>query len=76
MIYKYIVPKHERKRYVGKKVIYCEVIDKILLANEYKDYVYKVKILNNNNRISVFNSNEVKKLNVIDKIKVFFIKER
>ena len=73
MIVKYKVPRYEMKRY-NKKVLYCEVLDKIEIANMKNQYIYKVKILNNNNSIDIINSNDTKKLNIIDWIKVGVMK--
>lgn len=77
MVYKYIVPKHERKKYGGKKVLYCKTIDKIPIENIKKSIIYKIKILNiDTNKITVVAESELKKLNAFDRIKMIFIKEK
>lgn len=72
MLYKYIVPEHYRKKY-NKKVIYCEVIRSL---ENLKPKIYLVKMINVYNLSNIFNEKDLKKLNIIDKIKVIYIKRR
>lgn len=67
MILKYKVPKPYGNVFEGKKVIYCKVQKSIVVDNKK---VYLVKMINFKNMSNVFAANELKKLNIIDRIKV------
>ena len=70
MILKYKVPKAERFRFDNKKTIYCKIeqMQKLYTLNEI--CIYKVKMLNLDNASNIFVNTDLKKLNLIDKIKV------
>lgn len=72
MILKYIVPKKERFRYHNKKIIYCEVEQeqKMVTCNKI---CYKVRMLNHYNLSNIFLNSDLKKLNILDKLKLIFI---
>ena len=70
MILKYIVPKQYRKKvYDNKRVIYCEILQKIELK-DCEQEVYKIRMLNYNNFSNIFSKDELQKLNILDRIKV------
>lgn len=72
MILKYKVPKHYLKNYENKKYIYCEIKQTTEAVNKK---VYLVKMLNFYNIANVFGDYELEKLNLLDKIKLLFIKK-
>lgn len=72
MILKYKVPKPYGNVFEGKKVIYCKV-QKSIVADNKK--VYLVRIINFRNMSNVFAENELKRLNLIDRIRLLFIKK-
>lgn len=74
MILKYRVPLQEKSRYGNKNILYCEVLDKINLVTNETKCVYKVKLLNNFSRIGIFSCDELKKINLIDRLIIFFKK--
>lgn len=73
MILKYKVPPQYYTMFNNKNVIYCEVLNKTEALNQK---VYLVKMINHNNLTNVFAEKELKKLNLIDKIKLIFIKNK
>lgn len=73
MILKYKVPEQYKKIFNNKKVIYCKIISEV---ENLKPKIYKVKMINFMNLSNIFNEKHLKKLNIIDKIKVFYIKRR
>ena len=73
MIYKYKVPKHYRHIYNNKKILYCEVKQEL---DKIKPKIYLVKMINFMNVSNIFNEKQLKRLNLLDKIKVFYIKRR
>lgn len=70
MILKYKVKDNEMYRYKNKRILYCETLQKQELLGTNGIILYKVKILNLDNRIDLFINTELKKLNFIDKIKL------
>lgn len=64
MVYKYFVPSYD-KRY-NKKVLYVKILDKIEMDNN--NFACKVQILNNNKSIDILFSEDLKKLNILEKI--------
>lgn len=73
MIYKYIVPQHYKKIFENKKIIYCEITQTL---ENIKPKVHLVKMINFMNLSNTFSEKDLIKLNIFDKIKVFFIKRR
>lgn len=73
MILKYKVPPQYYTMFNNKNVIYCEVLSTTKALNKK---VYLVRMLNHNNLTNVFAEKELKKLNLIDKIKLSFIKNK
>lgn len=65
MMFKYIVPDKFKKIYMDD-IIYCKVLNTTEVNNIR---VHLVKMLNNN-QSNVFAENELKRLNLIDRIKV------
>ena len=63
MILKYKVPLPYRDMFKNKKIIYCEILEKA-------EKVYLVKMLNGDNLKNVFADNELKRLNLFDRIKI------
>ena len=72
MILKYKVPKHYLKSYNNKKIIYCNIIKTTETINKK---VYLVKMINLYNVSNIFGEDELKELNLLDKIKLLFIKK-
>ena len=70
MILKYKVPKEERFRFNNKKVIYCKIMQMQKIYTLNGICICKVKMLNLDNASNIFVSTDLKKLNLIDKIKV------
>lgn len=74
MVLKYNVPSRFRNIYNNQKTIYCEIQQsEELKADDYL-VMYKVKMLNCNGFSNIFLNRDLKKLNIIDKIKLIFIK--
>ena len=73
MIYKYLVPEHYKKMYNNKEVIYCKVIKKI---DGIEPKIYLVKMINLMGVYNIFNRKSLKKLSLLDIIKVIFLKRR
>lgn len=73
MLYKYIVLKDYKKMYNNKKIIYCEVINTI---EDIQPKVHLVKMVNFRNASNIFSEKDLQELNILDKIKIFFIKRR
>lgn len=73
MILKYKVPPQYYTMFNNKNIIYCEVLNKTEALNQK---VYLVRMLNFRNISNVFAEKELKKLNLIDKIKLIFIKNK
>lgn len=73
MILKYKVPKPYGNVFEGKKVIYCKVQKSIVAGNKK---VYLVRMINFRNMSNVFAENELKKLNIIDRIKLIKIRRK
>ena len=73
MIVKYKPDKAYRHIYNNKKVIYCKIIQATKVANTR---CYKVKMLNHHNMTNLLMESELEKLNLLDKIKLLFIKEK
>ena len=71
MILKYKVPKHYLQNYENKKIIYCKIINTTELNTKK---VYLVKMLNFYNISNLFGDYELEKLNLLDRIKLLFIK--
>ena len=72
MILKYKVPSYYLKNYDNKKVIYCKIV-KTTEALDKK--VYLVKMLNLYNISNIFGDYELENLNLLDRIKLLFIKK-
>ena len=72
MILKYKVPKQYLPMFQDKKVIYCKVLKKIDADNKK---VYLVRMLNHRKRTNVFADDELIKINLIDRIKLLFIRK-
>ena len=70
MILKYKVPPQYYTMFNNKNVIYCKVLNKTEALNQK---VYLVRMLNHNNLTNVFAENELKKLNLLDRIRLLFI---
>lgn len=68
MILKYIVPNQYKRMFGYKDKIYCKVIKTISIKTERKK-VYLVRLLEEN-KTWVFSSDELKKLNIIEKLKL------
>jgi len=73
MLYKYIVPEDYKKIYNNKKVIYCETVKQV---ENLEPKIYMVKMINFMNLSNIFNEKHLKKLNLLDRIKILFIKRR
>lgn len=73
MLYKYIVPEHYKKMFSNKKIIYCEVINTV---EDIQPKVHLVKMINFMNASNIFSEKDLQKLNILDKVKIFFIKRR
>lgn len=73
MLYKYIVPEHYKKMFDNKKIIYCEVINTV---EDIQPKVYLVKMINFMNASNIFSEKDLQELNILDKVKIFFIKRR
>lgn len=73
MILKYKVPPQYYTMFNNKNVIYCKVLNKTEALNQK---VYLVRMLNYYDLTNVFAEKELKKLNLIDKIKLSFIKNK
>lgn len=73
MILKYKPDKTYRRVYEGKKTIYCKVLEVKDISNLK---CYKVKMINYHNMSNILIETELEKLNIIDKIKLLFIKEK
>ena len=74
MILKYKVPKEERFRFDNKKVLYCKVCQ-IQEIKSYSSPVYailRVKMINFHNMSNIFTNDDLKKLNLLDYIKIKF----
>ena len=75
MYIKYQVPRYRRSYFEGKKVLYGKVIQKNYL--KYANLIlYKVQYINYYNYIDVVDVKEVDNINLIDRIKIFFINLR
>ena len=72
MILKYRVPKYYLKSYDNKKVIYCKIVKTTETINKK---VYLAKMINLYNVSNIFVEDELKELNLLDKIKLLFIKK-
>ena len=68
MIYKYEVPRKEKKKYKGKSILYCKVEDAINMGNGI--VLLRVKNLNLEKESDYFLNTELKKLNLLDRLKV------
>ena len=68
MIYKYEVPRKEKKKYNNKEVVYCKVLEGISMGNGI--VLLKVKKLNLQKERDYFLNTELKKLNLLDRLKV------
>jgi len=66
MMRKYIVPEQYKKLF-NEDVIYCKIINETEVNHQT---VYLVKMINYKNRTNVFAEDELKKLNLKDRIKV------
>lgn len=73
MVYKYIVPDDYKKMYNNKKVIYCKIINQV---ENLEPKIYLVRMINFMNLSNIFNEKHLKKLNLLDRIKILFIKRR
>lgn len=73
MILKYKVPPQYYTMFNDQNIIYCKVLNKTEALNKK---VYLVRMINHNNLTNVFAEKELKKLNLIDKIKLSFIKNK
>lgn len=73
MILKYKVPPQYYTMSNDQNIIYCKVLSTTKALNKK---VYLVRMLNHNNLTNVFAEKELKKLNLIDKIKLSFIKNK
>lgn len=73
MILKYKVPPQYYTMFNNKNVIYCEVLNKTEALNQK---VYLVRMLNHNNLTNVFAENELKRLNIIDRIELIKIRRK
>ena len=73
MILKYKVPPQYYTMFNDQNIIYCKVLSTTKALNKK---VYLVRMLNHNNLTNVFAEKELKKLNLIDKIKLIFIKNK
>lgn len=73
MILKYKVPPQYYTMFNNKNVIYCKILNK---TEALSQKVYLVRMINHNNLTNVFAEKELKKLNLIDKIKLIFIKNK
>lgn len=74
MILKYKVPENQRFRYNNKEIIYCEVKRQLDLKM-CKKKIYLVTMLNNERLTSIFSSKELKRLNILDRIKLWKMKK-
>ena len=72
MLLKYKVPKHYLQNYENKKIIYCKIINTTELNTKK---VYLVKMINFYNISNLFGNYELEKLNLLDRIKLLFIKK-
>ena len=72
MILKYKVPDYYLESYNNQKVIYCKIVKTTETTNKK---VYLVKMLNLYNISNIFGDYELEKLNLLDKIKLLFIKK-
>lgn len=68
MILKYEVPKTERKIYNNKRIIYCKIKQTLKLVEGMN--AYNTEMINLNNRTNIFLNVNLKKLNLIDKIRI------
>lgn len=68
MIYKYEVPRKEKKKYNNKEVVYCKVLDATNMGNAI--VLLKVEKLNLKKERDYFLNTELKKLNLLDRLKV------
>lgn len=73
MILKYKPDKIYRHVYEDKKTIYCKVLEVKDISNLK---CYKVKMINHHNMSNILIETELEKLNIIDRIKLLFIKEK
>jgi len=73
MILKYKVPPQYYTMFNSQNIIYCKVLSTTKALNKK---VYLVRMLNHYNLTNVFAEKELKKLNLIDKIKLSFIKNK
>ena len=68
-IYKYKVPEIETRLYGNKKILYCKIKNSFnLYKNSKKEKICLVEILNLNNRLGIFSSKALKKINFFEKI--------
>lgn len=67
MILKYKVPQQFRKIFAGKKVIYCKILNS---TGPYDKRIHLVDMLNCNHKTNVFAEDELKELNLFDRIKI------
>lgn len=72
MYFKYKVPKNQRFMYRNKKTIYCEVA-RTIEGDDMK--IYLVKMLNCCNAYNIFFDKRLQKPNLLDRIRIFFIKK-
>lgn len=73
MILKYKVPPQYYTMFNNKNIIYCKVLSTTKALNKK---VYLVRMINYNDLTNVFVEKELKKLNLIDIIKLIFIKNK
>lgn len=73
MIMKYKPDIPYRHIYGDKKTIYCKVLEVKDISNLK---CYKVKMINHHNMSNILIETELEKLNILDKIKLLFIKEK
>lgn len=73
MILKYKVPPQYYTMFNNKNIIYCEVLSTTKALNKK---VYLVRMINHNNLTNVFAENELKRLNIIDRIELIKIRRK
>lgn len=73
---KYIVPKHRKSFFDGKKVLYGRIIQEHTLKGANTIKIYKVSYINYYHDFDVLDATEVEKINLLDKIKIFFMERK
>ena len=71
MILKYKVPPQYYTMFNNKNIIYCKVLSTTKALNKK---VYLVRMINHNNLTNVFAEKELKRLNILDIVKLKFSK--